>query len=296
MNIDYEKLRSDSLVLATKIGKGNFEAVYGIPNGGLIPAYIIAQALKIPLISYEQFKKDPFHKQILIVDDLIDTGKTLEQFKECSTAVVYKKKSAPEPTYFQEEISDDWIGLPHEAENPIAGNITRVLEFIGEDPRREGLLETPNRVVKSYGALFGGYKQNVKDILTTFSSENYDQIILLKDIEFYSTCEHHMLPFFGKAHVAYIPNDKIVGISKLARIVEIFSRRLQNQERLTDQIAQALQDELNPKAVGVVMEAKHFCMIARGVQKQNSVMKTSSLKGSFLEKGDAREEFFNLIK
>lgn len=175
-------------------------------------------------------------------------------------------------------------------------NVRELLKYLGEDIEREGLKNTPKRVIKSYLRLFGGYNQKPEDILTTFDSENYDQMVVLKDIEFYSTCEHHMLPFFGKAHVAYIPNEKIVGISKLARLVEIYSRRLQNQERLTKQIAEALMFHLKPKGVGVVMEGKHFCMIARGVEKQNAMMRTAELLGNFKDQSETREEFYNNIK
>lgn len=174
--------------------------------------------------------------------------------------------------------------------------IQEILKYIGEDVSREGLVDTPKRVVKSFKHLCSGYSQKVEDILTVFDSEGYDDLVLLKDIEFYSNCEHHMQPFFGKAHVAYIPNRKIVGISKLARVVEIFSRRLQNQERLTGQIAYALKEALDPIGVAVVLEGKHFCMMARGVQKQDSVMTTSCMLGAFREKDSARQEFLNLIK
>lgn len=180
-----------------------------------------------------------------------------------------------------------------EAEAQVRG----LLDYLGEDINREGLLETPKRVVKSYKDLFSGYGKQVKDILTVFDSEGYDQMIVLKDIEFYSTCEHHMLPFFGKAHVAYIPQNKIVGLSKLARIVEIFARRLQNQERLTGQIGKALEEALSPLGVAIVLEGEHFCMKARGVNKQSSVMKTAFLTGVFRnDANNARTEFYNLIK
>lgn len=180
-----------------------------------------------------------------------------------------------------------------EAENHISG----LLKHIGENPEREGLQDTPKRVIKSYKDLFSGYDKKVEDILTVFDSENFDEMVVLKDIEFYSTCEHHMLPFFGKAHIAYIPDGKIVGISKLARVVEIFARRLQNQERLTKQVAEALMEALHPRGVAVVFEGEHFCMKARGVNKQNSVMKTAFLTGVFRDDTNkARDEFYQLIK
>ena len=174
--------------------------------------------------------------------------------------------------------------------------IKEVLKEIGEDPKREGLIETPKRVAKAYEKLFGGYEQNPKEILTVFDGENYDEMIICKDIDFYSNCEHHILPFFGKVHIGYIPNNKIVGISKLPRIVDIFARRLQNQERLTQQIAETLNELISPKGVGVVIEAKHLCMMSRGVQKQNSTMTTSATIGLFKKNAKTRSEFLKLIK
>lgn len=175
--------------------------------------------------------------------------------------------------------------------------IKKILQFLGEDITREWLLDTPKRVEKAYGKLFEWYNQKVEDVMTVFEneSEGIDQIVWLNDIEFYSFCEHHMLPFFWKATVYYIPWDKICWISKLARIVNIFARRLQNQERLTKQIADAIEDQLHPKAIAVILEWKHFCMIARWVEKQNSIMKTSDLRGAFREDWKARQELFNLI-
>jgi len=171
-----------------------------------------------------------------------------------------------------------------------------IIKNIGDEPNREGLLDTPKRVVKSWNEIYKGYTQDPKDILgTTFEGEGYQQMVILKDIEMYSTCEHHMQPFFGKAHVAYIPKNRVVGLSKLARLVECFSRRLQIQERLTKQIAEAIQEHLDPIGVGVVLEAKHFCMMARGVGKQNSSMITSELLGAMRDHA-VREEFLRLLK
>ncbi len=173
--------------------------------------------------------------------------------------------------------------------------IYEMIRLIGDNPAREGVAQTPNRVVKSWETIYGGYRQKAKDVLTAqFNSENYDEMVVLKNIEFFSTCEHHMLPFFGKAHVAYIPNGSIVGISKLARLVEVFARRLQIQERLTTQIADSLMDIIMPVGCGVVMEAKHFCMVSRGVNKQNSIMETSTLRGVFKEP-DVKQDFLKLI-
>lgn len=171
-----------------------------------------------------------------------------------------------------------------------------IVHAIGEDPRREGLVDTPARVVKSWDTLFGGYKMDPKDILERrFSSGKYDQMIVLKDIEMFSTCEHHMLMFYGKAHIAYLPNGHVVGLSKLARLVECFSRRLQIQERLTQQIADAIMQHTGATGAGVMIEAKHMCMVARGVNKQNSVMITSALRGSFMEPR-VKDEFLGLVR
>lgn len=178
----------------------------------------------------------------------------------------------------------------------IAQQVKLMIEALGEDSSREGLLETPERVAKSFSKLYGGYAQDPKDVVTVFDNEGYDEMIIAKDIEFYSMCEHHMLPFFGKAHVGYVPNNKIIGLSKMPRLVEIFSRRLQNQERLTKQIAEALNDSLSPKGVGVVVEGSHFCMMARGVEKQSCKMSTSFFVGGFKSDQRTRSEFLNLIK
>ena len=172
----------------------------------------------------------------------------------------------------------------------------RVLKLIGEDPDREGLKKTPERVAKALNFLTNGYSQNPCKIINSAKfKEDYKQMVLVKDIDLYSMCEHHMLPFFGKAHIAYIPNGYITGLSKIARVVEAFSRRLQVQERLTTQIRDCLQECLNPLGVAVVIEAQHMCMQIRGVQKQNSVTTTSAFTGIFLEKLNTREEFIHLI-
>ena len=179
----------------------------------------------------------------------------------------------------------------------LASNIKSVLSEIGENPEREGLLKTPERVAKSMKFLTDGYKQDpAKIIQSAMFSEEYSQMVLVKDIELYSLCEHHMLPFFGKAHVAYIPNGHIVGLSKIPRIVDVFARRLQVQERLTDEIKDCIQETLNPKGVAVVIEAQHLCMQMRGVQKQHSSTTTSAFSGIFISDEKTRAEFINLIK
>lgn len=174
--------------------------------------------------------------------------------------------------------------------------IRNILIEIGEDPNREGLLSTPKRVVEAYKFLTAGYQKEIDEVLNNaIFTEKYDEMVLVKNIDFYSMCEHHMLPFYGKVHVAYIPNGKIVGLSKIPRIVEVFARRLQVQERMTQQIADTLEKYLQPVGVAVVSEAYHMCMMMRGVEKQNSSATTSAMHGVFKDDAKTRNEFINLI-
>lgn len=186
--------------------------------------------------------------------------------------------------YFDQDITDN-----------LKDRYRSVLENLGEDPEREGLLKTPERVAKAMQYITKGYQMNAADILNSAKfHESYSEMVLVKNIELYSLCEHHMLPFFGKAHIAYIPNGVITGLSKIAHVVECFSRRLQVQERMTHQILDVIQETLNPLGVGVVIEAQHLCMMMRGVQKQNSVTTTSAFSGQFM-KNETRSEFLKLI-
>jgi len=175
-------------------------------------------------------------------------------------------------------------------------HIRGMLLALGEDPDRDGLQKTPERVEKALRFLTQGYQQSAAKVIgDALFEETHHNMVLVRDIEFYSMCEHHMLPFFGKAHVAYIPDGRIVGLSKMARVVDVFARRLQVQERMTDQIADALVDELHPRGVGVVLEAQHFCMMMRGVEKQGSSTITSAMRGAFLDHASTREEFLRLV-
>jgi GTP cyclohydrolase I len=171
-----------------------------------------------------------------------------------------------------------------------------LLEQLGEDPEREGLMKTPQRVARSLSFLTRGYSEDPKDVINdALFTEDYQEMIVLRDLDFFSLCEHHILPFFGKAHVAYIPKHHIVGISKLARLVDVFSRRLQVQERMTTQIANTLMDTLDPLGVAVVLQAEHLCMRMRGVEKQNSVVVTSAMLGAFRTQQETRQEFMTLV-
>ena len=180
---------------------------------------------------------------------------------------------------------------------PMEQSFRKIIESVGEDPKREGLVKTPQRAAKAFEFMTQGYKKDIKDIVNgaIFTTDN-DEMVIVKDIEMYSICEHHLLPFFGRAHVGYIPNGKIIGLSKIARIVDMYARRLQVQESLTKQIAKTLMDVTSAMGVGVVLEAKHLCMMMRGVEKQNSCMKTSCMLGTFRSNTSTRTEFLSLIK
>ncbi len=188
-----------------------------------------------------------------------------------------------------------WTQPP--AETRFQSAVRDMLELVGEDPDRDGLLKTPERVERAMRWLTRGYDLDAAEVIgDALFEETHQNMIVVRDIEFYSMCEHHMLPFFGKAHVAYIPDGRIVGLSKVARVVDVFARRLQVQERLTDQIAEALEDALAPRGVGVVLEASHFCMMMRGVEKQGSRTLTSALRGAFREDASTRDEFLRLVQ
>ena len=203
-------------------------------------------------------------------------------------------QAAPRPP--QPETEDAQAATPAGA--AVEDAVRLILRHIGEDPEREGLKLTPNRVLHALEFLTRGYQEDPKVAINgaVFSEEEYQEIILCKDLDFYSLCEHHLLPFFGKAHLAYLPNRRIIGLSKLARLVEIYARRLQVQERLTTQIAHTLMEEIEPLGVAVVLEAEHLCMRMRGVEKQNSYVTTSAMLGVFRTHFETRQEFMNLLR
>ena len=188
---------------------------------------------------------------------------------------------------------------PEQAVNlePLEEAVRTMLREVGDDPEREGVLKTPERVAKSLRFLTSGYRQDVKKLLNgAVFSVAYDEMVIVKDIEIFSMCEHHLLPFFGRCHVAYVPTEKVIGLSKIPRLVDVFARRLQIQERLTTQIAETIMETIKPQGVGVIIEAKHLCMIMRGVEKQNSVAVTSSMLGVFRDCDQTRAEFLRLVR
>lgn len=272
-----------------------YGSIYPVPQGGTVLGTALSIYMNLPLTN--EIKPDT-----LIVDDLVDSGRTRQRFPENDFACIHVKAGAAViPEYYLYAEITDWVHYWWEGESETSSAediVVRQLQYIGEDVKREGLVKTPHRVIKAWDFLFSGYKEedNIQDLVTSFASDGYDEIVLLKDIEMYSMCEHHLLPFFGKAHIAYIPDKKIIGVSKLARILDTFARRAQIQERIGEQVTSFLMKELQPKAAACIIEAQHLCMLMRGVQKQNSVMVTSSLKGAFLKKQEAREELMRLIK
>lgn len=247
-------------------------------------------------------------KDLLILklgDELLRTSRQLSRVAE--------RKMAEKSSFWQavdDNAPTNRTPPPHEAELPghkmparatfheetaAREAVKFIIKFVGDDPTREGLKETPNRVRKSWDELFSGYRKNPASVFKTFDAGTYDEIVLLKNVEFFSTCEHHMIPFVGTASIAYIPDHKIIGLSKLARLLEIFTRRLQVQEKITTDVVAALMEHLEPKGAACVLKAKHFCMCARGVNKQRSEMVTSCLKGAFRDNPAARAELFQLI-
>lgn len=262
--------------------------VYAIPNGGLPVG-----AMFLNYSDHYTLVEDPCDAD-LFVDDLVDSGSTRDRYMREYPDAVGFLALVDKP---QENICS-WISFPWERQQKQDGpqdNVRRILQYLGEDCNRDGLLKTPDRVVRSWDELFAGYKRNPGDVITVFE-EPCDEMVVLRNVEFISCCEHHMLPFHGKAHIAYIPNGKVIGVSKLARILEIYCRRLQVQERICQQVTEALDKYLHPLGAACVLEGVHLCMVARGVSKQSSVMVTSSMTGAFREKPEARNEFLSLIR
>jgi len=297
LNYSSDDFNRDIIKLISLIDFSKYTGLYGVPRGGCPLVTALASRVKLPIVANPWKQKG---RKILVVDDVCDSGRTRSKFRGFDFAVLHVKENAsPKPTYWANQVeSGNWIQYWWEGDQlgDIENTIIRQLEYIGEDPNREGLRDTPRRIVRAWGELFRGYSQDPSDVLTTFDGEGYDQIILLKDIEIYSMCEHHMLPFFGKAHVAYIPDKRIIGISKLARLVDIYARRLQIQERIGEQVTTALMEYLHPVGAACVIEATHLCMRMRGIEKQRSVMITSSMKGAFFEDSKTRSELMMLIK
>ena len=267
--------------------------LYGVPRGGIPAAYILQGKLRGMGMS-AHVVEHPLHASV-IVDDILDSGHTRDRFEA--------QYPVPFVTLFQAEPAR-WLVFPWEqtleqTDESATDIVTRLLQFIGEDPSREGLRDTPQRVLKAWKHYFSGYDVDPASVMKVFTdgAQEYtgNEMVLVARIPVYSHCEHHMAPIFGWAHVAYIPNGKILGLSKFARLVDVFARRLQVQERLTNQIADALDEHLRPLGVGVLLNCRHMCMEARGVEVATSRTTTSALRGQLLLNPAARAEFMQLV-
>lgn len=289
----YERARG----VARSIWSSGFSArssvsVYPIPRGGIPAAQAVCGAMDgLPSVLRARLVDSPEEADVL-VDDVVDSGVTRDCYRE-------KWKLPFFALVDKQEEGLDWVVFPwerHTGDHGPQENLRRLIQFVGDDPDREGLRGTPDRVVRSWGELYSGYSSSPSEVMKVFEEDSCDEMVALRDIDFFSMCEHHLLPFFGRAHIAYIPAGRVIGASKLIRLLEVFARRLQIQERLTEQVTGALMEYLRPRGAACVLEAQHLCMVARGVQKQHSVMVTSSLKGAFLEQGNAaRQEFLSMI-
>lgn len=263
---------------------------YPIPRGGVPALYALMAVSNGIRIAQTPEEADFFF------DDIIDSGATMERY--CDQYPGKPFLALIDKTNPNSPFIDQWVVFPWEGgtEGSFEDNITRLLQFVGEDASREGLLETPARVAKAWGHWCSGYGKDPASLLKVFEdgAERYDQMVIVKDIPLYSHCEHHLAPIFGTASIAYIPNGKIVGLSKLSRLVDMFGRRLQVQERLTDQIADALVEHLQPIGVGVIIKARHLCMESRGICQQGHHTLTTALRGAIKDEPQTRAEFLKL--
>lgn len=270
-----------------RIPSGTIAKIYGIPRGGSAVAALLRNRMSEVILVDQPEEADVF------VDDIIDSGKTATTYKQR-----YGKQTLALFNRLDADCPRGWIVFPWDATDEAGpeDGVVRLLEYIGEDPKRDGLRDTPKRVARAMREMTRGYEQDPALILARTFDVRHDEMVLLRGIRFSSLCEHHLLPFSGEATVAYVPQEQVVGISKLARLVECFARRLQVQERLTQQIAEAIQRELEPIGVGVLLTAHHSCMGCRGVNQPDADMVTSCLLGSFREDARARAEFLGLAR
>jgi GTP cyclohydrolase I len=300
---------SSTIASLEELGTANPGAtwyLYGVPRGGVPAAALVA--LNLSLLGRPVMLTDSANTADIIIDDIVETGETMKRLRAQHAArgvlfgALYGRiENWTDLGVHVGQVLSGWLVFPWEmsttGDDSSADDIvTRLLSFVGEDPTRGGLQETPKRVLKAWKFWTSGYDRDPAAVLKVFEdgAERVDEMVLVRDIPLYSHCEHHLAPIFGVAHVAYIPDGKIVGLSKLSRLVDIYARRLQVQERLTNQVADALAEHLKPKGVGVVLECRHLCMESRGVCQQGHVTVTSALRGVLRDDAAARAEFLNL--
>lgn len=270
---------------------GSSYKLYGVPRGGISAAMAIGQHVPVELVDHAPDAD-------AIIDDLIDSGATCDRYAKDYPNIPFIA------LYDKREMSGDpWLVFPWEVgedqhDDSFTDNVVRLLQYVGEDPKREGLHETPARVAKAWAHWCSGYGADIPGLLKVFKdgAENYNEMVTVKDIPLYSHCEHHMAPIFGTATISYIPDGKIVGLSKLSRLVDVYARRLQVQERMTAQIADALEEHLKPLGVGVQIKARHLCMESRGVCQQGHHTITTALRGALLKEPATRAEFLDMAK
>lgn len=285
-NLTWDAFRHECDRLASRAP--DCRGVWGIPTGGSFVAIEIASRLGVALL-------DSPRSGCLVVDDIVDSGETMRPYAPYAHDALFRKRMSPPELAPLATVTDGWVKFPWEAEHGPHDAVVRLLEWIGEHPTREGLRDTPDRVLRAWAELTAGYAQDPKTILARTFTEPCDEMAVVRDIPFRSTCEHHLFPFTGAVSVGYIPDGRVVGLSKLARLVDCYALRLQLQERMTRQIAEAVMEHLLPKGVGVVVRGHHTCMSHRGVRKDGAAFTTSSMLGAMRDEPAARAEFLALI-
>ena len=278
-------LEKESRALAQRWQHVALDGVWGVPRGGIVPALMVARHLGLEVLDQPTL-------DTLVVDDLVDSGRTAEKYMAHHFDALFRKPHTPPQIAPSAAEMDGWLVFPWEGNDtgPVDA-VVRLLEYVGEDPTREGLVDTPKRVLKALRELTSGYKEDPIELLSVEFDEASTSMIVVSGIEFASLCEHHMLPFTGTATIGYLPRGGVVGLSKLARLVEVFAKRLQVQERMTHQIVDAMVEALDPLGAGVVITSHHSCMGMRGVRKPTATMTTRDLYGCFLSVPELRAEF-----
>lgn len=284
--LTWADVQVDARRLANRWKGTGIRSVYGIPAGGAPVACLVAGYLGYEVVG-------DIRPDTLVVDDLVDSGATLRAVEHPHRDALYRKPDSPADLAPHARTLTGWLTFPWENDGSPTDAVVRLIQWIGDDPTREGLLDTPKRVTKAWREVTEGYRLDPADVLATTFDEPCDEMIVLSGIEFTSTCEHHLLPFTGTATVGYIPNGSVVGLSKLARLVDLYARRLQIQERLTRQIATTLQEHTGAQGVGVIVSAHHACMGLRGIRKANTTMTTTALLGAMNDDPRARSEFLS---
>jgi len=290
INISWDDIWQEAEKVAERLDGTSFKSIHGVLQGGTVPAVLLANYLGVNVTN------DPVVGETLIIDDLVDSGKTLQEFKDKGFYVdaFYRKPKSPKDLAPEAKELEGWLSFPWEKDDGSPQDaVRRLLQFIGENPDRDGLIKTPHRVTKALKEMTEGYFEDPSLILGVTFDVPYDQMIVLRDVPFVSMCEHHMLPFEGTASVAYIPKGRVVGLSKLARVVDTFAKRLQVQERLTQEIASAIDTHVEAAGVGVIIKSRHTCMCYRGIKK-NGTMVTSVTLGLMRTDLAARTEFLQL--